>query len=157
MLQDAVKSSDTLSLAGFTRDGVLDCLRLLHGGAITLTLRNFTDILKFGVFFQVPQFPELCLSWVKVEKDVGNLLEVAKVILGNDELTEYCGGSLWDDTSARYGTRLLSICWRDKFDHNDLLRGENKILVLHIGGEYFTSSLVAITLIYTESSETKIR
>ena len=104
---------------------MLDCLKLLYGGAITLTLRNFTDILKFGVFFRVPQFPDLCLSWVKVEKDVASLLEVARVILKNDELAEYCGGSLWDDKSARSGSKLLSLCWRDKFDHNDLLRGES--------------------------------
>ena len=119
-----MKSSDTLSLVGFTRDGVLDCLRLLYGGSITLNLHNFTDLLKFGVFFQVPQFPELCLSWVKVEKDVASLLKAATVILGNSELAEYCGGSFWDEEGGRSGTKLLSICWRDMFDHNHLLRGK---------------------------------
>ena len=119
-----MKSSDTLKLAGFTKEGVLDCLRLLYGGSITLTLLNFTDILKFGVYFQVPQFPDLCLSWVKVEKNVSSLLTVARVILENEELAEYCGANVWDVKSGRAGMKLLSICWRDKFDHNDLLRGE---------------------------------
>ena len=48
-------TSDSLNLTGFTSRGVTDILVLLYGGDVTFSFTNFSDILKFGVYFVVQQ------------------------------------------------------------------------------------------------------
>ena len=50
--------------------------------------------------------------------DVDALLLIAKVVLGNTELLNYCG-----ETKLAEKDKMLQICWRNQFDTNPILRG----------------------------------
>ena len=51
---------DTFSdhLAGF-----YDCLKLLYGGTVYITISNIRTLVKFSVHFKIPKIYELCVDW----------------------------------------------------------------------------------------------
>ena len=118
-LETAVKSSDTLKLPGFTHNGSVDCVKMVHGGRVLMSKDNFADILKFGVFFKVPWFHDECLDWVGTVEDVDVLLNITRVVLGNTDLMEYCGEKHGKRSEKK---KPLSICWRNESDTNPILR-----------------------------------
>ena len=44
-------------------EGFYDCLELLYGGHVTISLKNLQTLLKFSIHFNIPEMYKLCLDW----------------------------------------------------------------------------------------------
>ena len=78
---------------------VRECLIVLYGGSVSLTEKNFKDILKFMVAFDIPGARKQVLDWMSVNR--WNLENVGLLINGSMVATKAIGGNPFERTCSK--------------------------------------------------------
>ena len=60
-------------------EGLLDCVDLLYGADVTLTMDNIQAVLKFGVLYKVSNMVACGLAWVKDELSMTNFFSFCRI------------------------------------------------------------------------------
>ena len=66
VLQDLVGKRRELDLEEFSGEiqGVQDCVELLYGGGVILSVRNVRTVIKFSAVYQIPELLDVCMVWL---------------------------------------------------------------------------------------------
>ena len=88
-LQKLVSDDNEIFLDNYTN--VKDCLLVLHGGIVTLTLDNILDIMKFSVQFEIDDMLSPCLQWLENNINRENFLVVLKICNSVSNMAKSCG------------------------------------------------------------------
>ena len=54
-------------------EGLLDCVDLLYGADVTITMENVQAMFKFCLLYKIEGVFELCLKWVSEQLVLNNL------------------------------------------------------------------------------------
>ena len=64
-------------------DGFYDCLELIYGGIVNVTIINLLSLIKFSIRFQIPDMYNLCSDWVNNHVTAKNVHEIYKIGLSH--------------------------------------------------------------------------
>ena len=81
VLFDKLTKSNEVFLDEFSGmvEGVLDCIEILYGKDVAVSLENLQALMKFSLLFKVERLYDLCLEWVRNNARAEILCELFKV------------------------------------------------------------------------------
>jgi len=129
VLEQLVCSQSEISLDNghFTgeKEGIQDCVELLYGGEVEITIANINTITKFSALYQVNDMFELCVGWIEKNLHRGNLfnmIELGTLSLiefmtpGDNAVLDLCKKRIADD--VKDGLYALSQSWSFNKNNN---------------------------------------
>ena len=88
-------------------EGLLDCVDLLYGADVTLTMDNIQAVLKFGVLYKVSDIVACGLAWVKYELSMTNFFSFCRIGLfiksvdfTEDKVLTHCKNFILNNSSS---------------------------------------------------------
>ena len=99
VLEGMIEDSNNIPAIEFSDNipGLYSCLRVLYGGSISIDIRNYKSLFKFGKLFQIREMMECVLTWVSEELSYDMFYDVSQ------ELT-------------KMGVALTFECFRDAIE-----------------------------------------
>ena len=122
-LQKLVSDDNEIFLDNYTN--VKDCLLVLYGGTVSLTLDNIMDIMKFSVQFGIYDMLSPCLQWLENNINRDNFLVILKICNSVSKFAKSYGIDLTENVFQSckflmmiYGPQLISTVFQKQ--NNDI-------------------------------------
>ena len=107
ILQDLFAKDNEIFLDNYTH--IQDCLLVLHGGEITLTMDNILDFMKFSVQFGINEIYLQCLDWIEKNFSARNVMKIFRICNSVSKFAKFCGAKLPKDVFAHVVIYLKMI------------------------------------------------
>ena len=107
VLKELFTKENELFLDNYTY--VQDCLLILHGDEVVVTIDNIQDILKFSVQFGINEMYLQCLDSMHVHFSDKNIIKIYKICQSVSKFARICGTQLPMDIFTHFVTYLKMI------------------------------------------------